>query len=156
MRATYSASDVIRTSSLGGRRPTECARNCAQTRSETGHPPANANHEANKNGPEIIDFRPVLGSLAALANRCVRNQGARMCPVAELVPGSHRNRCLGYSVGSSMILGIALIGRAVGGLRKLKIFPGRNGTENDRCVLYWEARVRRGIGTGGGSSAKSP
>ena len=27
---------------------------------ETGHPPANANHEGNKIEPEIDDFRPVL------------------------------------------------------------------------------------------------
>jgi hypothetical protein len=37
----------------------ECAHECAQTRSEVGRPPANANHETKKNGPEIVDFRPV-------------------------------------------------------------------------------------------------
>ncbi len=41
-----------------GHRP-QCARECAQTRACDHHPAANANQEANKNGPEIVDFRPV-------------------------------------------------------------------------------------------------
>jgi hypothetical protein len=38
----------------------QCARQCAQTRSEDHHSAAKANQAAKKNGPEIIDFRPVL------------------------------------------------------------------------------------------------
>src|SRR5687768_16280588 len=56
-------------SELGGRvhtsksfclRPIECAQKCAQTRSNKRHPATNANHELNKNGPEIVNFTPVL------------------------------------------------------------------------------------------------
>jgi len=37
----------------------ECAQECARTRPEAGHSAANANHAAQKNGPEILNFRPV-------------------------------------------------------------------------------------------------
>jgi hypothetical protein len=53
-----------------------CAQDCAQTRSEARHPSANANHEPNKkNGPEIVNFRPVPRFLAALANRRLQPLG---------------------------------------------------------------------------------
>ena len=45
----------------------QCARQCAQTRSKDGHSAANANQRPIKNGPEIINFRPVLESPASLS-----------------------------------------------------------------------------------------
>jgi hypothetical protein len=33
---------------------------CARTRTHTDHLAANAIYEAKKDGPEIVDFRPVL------------------------------------------------------------------------------------------------
>ena len=45
------------------------------TRPEDHQSAANANKLPKKNGPEIIDFRPVLGFLAVLANRRLRPLG---------------------------------------------------------------------------------
>ena len=53
----------------------QCAQRCAQTRSKTHHSAANANQAVNRNGPEIVNFRPVLGFPAALANRRLRPLG---------------------------------------------------------------------------------
>jgi hypothetical protein len=53
----------------------ECARQCAQTRSRNGRWGANANQRFNKNGPEIVNFRPVLESPLALANRRLQSLG---------------------------------------------------------------------------------
>jgi hypothetical protein len=38
----------------------QCARQCAQTRSEDRQTTTNANQRINKNWPEIVNFRPVL------------------------------------------------------------------------------------------------
>jgi hypothetical protein len=43
------------------------ARQCAQTRCGDHHSAANANQVPNKNWPEIIDFRPVLGFPGSLS-----------------------------------------------------------------------------------------
>jgi hypothetical protein len=62
----------------------QCAHQCAQTRSKSHHSAANANQGPNKNGPEIVNFRPVLRFLVALANR-------RLQPLGHLTANAKSN-----------------------------------------------------------------
>jgi hypothetical protein len=48
---------------------------CARPLPKTDPPPPNANHETITNGPEIVDFTPILEFVAALANRRLRPRG---------------------------------------------------------------------------------